>query len=185
MSCPPSLASADEEMVVALAKSGDHQAFEELVKRRQSWLRNLLRRLCGNTDLADDLAQQALLKIWRSIGSLKANRAFGAWLRRMAVNTWLDHVRRNDPLDVVADDGEGGVDAPDPGVAASVAERIDLHRALASLQAPVRLCIVLSYSEGLTHAEIAELTELPLGTVKSHISRGLGSLRKILVTEGS
>jgi RNA polymerase sigma-70 factor, ECF subfamily len=62
---------------------------------------------------------------------------------------------------------------------------IDLNRALASLSAPVRLCIVLSYSEGMTHSEIAELTELPLGTVKSHINRGLERLRIALATEGS
>jgi RNA polymerase sigma-70 factor, ECF subfamily len=181
---PPDLASADEAMVVALAKSGDDAAFEELVKRRQSWLRNLLRRLCGNPALADDLAQQAFLKAWRGIGGLKANGAFGSWLRRMAVNVWYDHLRRNDPLEATVPSGEeaselfGSVDMP------PVAEAIDLHRALATLAAPVRLCVVLSYGEGLTHTEIAEVTRFPLGTVKSYISRGLGQLRGILGTEG-
>jgi RNA polymerase sigma-70 factor, ECF subfamily len=179
----PDLTSANEAVVVALAKSGNTPAFEELVKRRQSWLRNVLRRLCGDASLADDLAQQALLKAWRSIGDLKSNLAFGAWLRRMAVNAWVDHLRRHEPLDVVADEEaieeSGAIDTQ------CVADGIDLQRALSTLPAPVRLCIVLAYSEGMTHSEISEATELPLGTVKSHISRGLERLQKIFKPEGS
>lgn len=170
-------------MVVALAKSGNHPAFEELVRRRQSWLRNLLRRLSGDADLADDLAQSVFLKAWRSLGRLTANRAFGAWLRRMAVNAWLDHVRRNDPLDMT--DANGDEVAEAAATTPAVAEAIDLHRALGRLPPPARLCIVLSYGEGMTHAEIAEVTDLPLGTVKSHINRGLERLRTILGPESS
>lgn len=170
--------------MVALAKSGDVSAFEELVKRRQSWLRNFLRRLCGNADLADDLAQQALLRTWRSIGSLKTNLAFGAWLRRMALNAWVDHVRRHDPLDMIDAGSEEAIEEPDPVDMQAVGEGVDLQRALSRLAAPVRLCIVLSYGEGMSHSEISEATELPLGTVKSHISRGLERLQKILRTEG-
>jgi RNA polymerase sigma-70 factor, ECF subfamily len=180
----PDLTSADETVVVALAKSGDQRAFEELVRRRQSWLRNLLRRLCGDAHLADDLAQQAFLKAWRSLQTLKAHRAFGVWLRRMAVNAWLDHVRRREPLDASDANGEAAIEASSPAAAPSAAERIDLDRALAALAVPVRSCILLSYGEGMTHAEIAELMELPLGTVKSHISRGLEQMRRLLGAEG-
>jgi RNA polymerase sigma-70 factor (ECF subfamily) len=166
-------------MVVALAKSGDDLAFAELVKRRQSWLRNVLRRLCGDASLADDLAQQALLKAWRNIGTLKANLAFGAWLRQMAVNAWVDHLRRHEPLDAVTADE--ALEAPDPSNHWA-AEGIDLQRALATLPPAVRLCIVLAYGEGLSHSEVATATGLALGTVKSHISRGLERLHKILKT---
>ena len=171
--------------MVALAKSGNQPAFEELVKRRQSWLRNLLRRMTGDAHLADDLAQQTLLKAWRSLRSLKTNRAFGAWLRRMAVNAWFDHLRRHDPLNAIVADGEAAIDAHSLVDMPLLAERMDLNRALASLPSPVRSCIVLSYAEGMTHAEIAELTELPLGTVKSHINRGLVQLRRLLGDEGT
>ena len=174
--------AADEATVVALAKDGDVRAFEELVKRRQSWLRNFLRRVCGNNALADDLAQQVLLKAWRSLGGLKTNRAFGAWLRRMAVNAWVEQARRHDPLDALDANSNEPID---PVGTQSVAEGVDLQRALSALPAPVRLCIVLSYSEGMTHSEISEATRLPVGTVKSHISRGLDRLQKILRTEGS
>ncbi|MEJ0005922.1 MAG: RNA polymerase sigma factor [Steroidobacteraceae bacterium] len=171
--------------MVALAKSGDVRAFEELVRRRQSWLRNLLRRLSGNAHLADDLAQQALLKAWCSIGSLKTNVAFGAWLRRMAVNAWVDHLRRRNPLDATDAGSDATTVGPDPIERHSVEEGLDLHRALSTLTVPVRLCIVLSYSEGMSHAEICEATGFPLGTIKSHISRGLERLQNILKIEGS
>jgi RNA polymerase sigma-70 factor (ECF subfamily) len=180
----PDLTSADEATVVALARSGDAQAFEQLVKRRQSWLRNILRRLCGDPNRADDLAQQALLNAWRSIGSLKTSLAFGAWLRRMAVNAWADHMRRHDPLDAIDAISEEAIEAAGLVDIGSVADGVDLQRALSILAAPVRLCIVLSFSEGMSHSEIAEATGLPLGTVKSHISRGLQRLQEILRSEG-
>jgi RNA polymerase sigma-70 factor (ECF subfamily) len=80
------LGQTAESTVVALAMSGDVAAFTELVHRRQSWLRNLLRRLARDSALADDLAQQVLLQAWRSLPRLKSVTAFGAWLRRLAVN---------------------------------------------------------------------------------------------------
>src|SRR5215470_13415267 len=101
MTRPRDLASFDEATVVALARIGDQPAFEELVRRRQSWLRNLLRRLCGDAALADDLAQQALLSAWRGLARLRASEAFGVWLKRLAVHVWIDHARRHDPLDTL------------------------------------------------------------------------------------
>jgi putative transposase len=94
-------AAADEATLVAFAKLGDEGAFEELVRRRQSWLRNPLARLSGDDALANDLAQQAFLRVWQELGRLKTNRAFGSWLRRMAANLWFNHVRIQDPVAVV------------------------------------------------------------------------------------
>src|ERR1700732_4463494 len=69
--------------------NGDAPAFCELVRRRQSWLRHLLRRLCRNPALADDLAQQVFLQAWRSLPGLRSVTAFGAWLRRLALHARL------------------------------------------------------------------------------------------------
>ena len=149
--------------------SGDAAAFSELVRRRQSALRNLLRRLSRDPALADDLAQQAFVKAWRSLPKLRSVGAFGAWLRRLAVNTWLEHVRAAPALPMASGAEEL---AAAPGRAPATDEQLDLDRALAQLAPDERLCIVLAYSEGMSHGEISALTALPLGTVKSHIRRG-------------
>jgi len=172
-----SLGRAAESTVVALAMTGDVAAFTELVHRRQSWLRNLLRRLARDPTLADDLAQQVLLQAWRSLPRLKSVTAFGAWLRRLAVNAWLAHRRAAPPLAIPIETeavASATVTTPRTG------EALDLDRALARLAPDERLCIVLAYSEGMSHGEISAATGLPLGTVKSHVRRGAERLRSAL-----
>ncbi len=169
------LGQTAEAAVVALAMSGDAAAFCELVRRRQSWLRNLLRRLCRDPTLADDLAQQVFLQAWRSLPGLRSVAAFGPWLRRLALNAWLAHLRAAPPAITI--------DVEDLACAAVIApgpERLDLDRALALLAHDERLCVVLAYSEGLSHGEISAATNLPLGTVKSHVRRGAERLRALL-----
>ena len=164
-----------EALIVSLARTGDGSAFEELVRRRQSSVRGLMRRFCGDPVLADDLAQQVFLQAWRKIGGLRKARAFGGWLKRIAVSTWLQHLRRQDALRGASELPESQAGPQDsPGVAK------DLEEALALLPDTVRLCIVLSYQEGLSHREIADLAGLPLGTVKSHIKRGSERLKESL-----
>jgi len=171
------LGQVAEATVVALAMNGDAAAFCELVRRRQSGLRNLLRRLSRDAALADDLAQQTFLKAWRALPQLRSVAAFGAWLRRLAVNTWLEHVRAAPPPAVALDPEELGAA---PGSATSPETQLDLDRALAQLAPQERLCVVLAYSEGMSHGEISSATALPLGTVKSHVRRGSERLRALL-----
>ena len=171
----PFYSRSPESIVVRLARNGDRQAFSEIVSRRQSAVRNLMRRCCYDHALADDLAQEVFLKLWLNIRRLKKPSAFGAWLRRLAVNVWLQHQRRNDPL------CEAGA-MHDEAVATDDSARIamDLDAALATLAHDARLCVVLAYHEGMTHDEIAVLTDMPVGTVKSHIRRGTLRLREQL-----
>jgi len=176
----PALGRTDEPAVVALAIFGDDAAFSELVRRRQSWLRNLLRRLCRDPMLADDLAQQAFLQAWRSIRSLKSARAFGPWLRRLAVNTWLAQVRAKPAAQLSSIAAEAGARGPEQADTLTTGEQLDLDRALGRLSPDERVCIVLAYNEGMSHAEISAMTGLPLGTVKSHIKRGAEHLRTLL-----
>jgi len=178
---PPSLAlgAASETAVVALAMSGDDAAFGELVRRRQDAIRNLFRRMARDHALADDLAQQAFVSAWKSITSLKSPSAFGAWLRKLAVNCWLQYVRVKKHDVALGEDEFWG-----PAQLPTVAERLDLDAALAALPADARLCVVLAYSEGMSHAEISESTGLALGTVKSHITRGSARMRELLHAYG-
>lgn len=169
------LGSAPEATVVALASAGDRPAFEELVRRHQSWIRRLLRSLCRNAALADDLAQETFLQTWVHLRSLRTPGAFTGWLRKLAINSWRQHLRRVGAA--------GKFDEVEEGHAASrpaATENLDLNSALDSLAPNVRLCIVLSYQEGMSHGEIAAVTQFPLGTIKSHIARGTARLRELL-----
>lgn len=172
------LEDAPEEYVVALAMSGDDGAFNELVQRRQKRVRDMLRRLCGNHALADDLAQQTFVQAWHGIRALRDPGAFGGWLKRVAINAWLAEARR--ALAPIDDDEDAFLAAADPAPSPErSAGGIDLERALAQLAPGQRLCVVLAHGEGMTHAEIAESTGLPLGTVKSHVLRGSDKLKRL------
>ena len=169
------LGKSPEALLVTMARRGHRDAFAELVHRREAWVRTLLLRCCNDASLADDLAQQAFLQAWTTIEQLRKASRFGPWLKRLVINTWLQHIRRNDPLRNADDEPEDGGDGDDTtGVA------MDLDGALAALKDNVRLCIVLSYHEGMTHDEIADFTGMPVGTVKSHIRRGSERLRELL-----
>ena len=167
---------ADEVTVVACAMAGDDDAYGELVRRRQDPVRQLFRRLCRDPALADDLAQQTFLQAWRTVDTLKAPGAFGGWLRRVAINVWLQRIRAERLRTRPAERVEAAEDAEQP----MLSEQLDLDSALAALPADVRLCIILGYAERMSHREISEATELPLGTVKSHITRGAARLRNLL-----
>ena len=172
---PPPYANDPEPLVVRLASRGDRDAFEELVRRRQSWVRNLMRRLSRDGALADDLAQQVFIRVWRTLGQLQHPLRFPGWLKRLAINVWLQHNRRIDLLaasDVLDDYDEPATD--------STGAALDIDHALSLLPDAVRVCIVLSYHVEMSHADIAETTSLPLGTVKSHIRRGSERLQSLL-----
>ena len=169
-----SYAGGNDALLIALARRGDKAAFSELAARHQSWLRNLLRWLCApDLDLADDLAQTALLTAWRKLKQLKDAKRFQAWLRRIAITTHLQHVRAQ-KQEVAWDDSFEESEQPD------LDKRIDLDQALCVLPPRVRTAIVLAYNEGMSHNEIATLCDIPLGTVKSDIRRGTAQLRDML-----
>jgi RNA polymerase sigma-70 factor, ECF subfamily len=168
------LAFANESSVVVLAQAGDRRAFEELVNRRHASIRGLLRRLSRDAALADDLAQETFLQAWRRLSLLRTPATFGAWLRQVAINIWLQQVRSHESFSPLHDEDSG----TDEGSAQTMT--FDLEAALAHLAPPARLCVVLAYHEGMSHSEIASATQLPLGTVKSHVLRGAQQLRDLL-----
>lgn len=163
-----------ERTVVLLAMAGDDRAFNELISRHQARLRSLLRRACGNNALADDVAQVAFLKAWRNIRTLRDPELFGSWLRKIALRAAIDAMR-SVKSEAVLDES---VLAPVMATGVATAPvRIDLEAAIARLSFPARACVLLFHGEGMSHAEIATETGLPLGTVKSHIARATALLR--------
>lgn len=169
----PALGASAEASVVTLACAGDRLAFEELVRRRQSSVRGLLRRLCRDSALADDLAQETFMHAWKRIRSLRTAAAFGPWLRQIAVNAWLRHARDADRFAMLED-------AHEQTSLPVIVESMDLSAVLSALHPRARLCLVLSYHEGMTHGEIAAVTGLPIGTVKSDIARASARCRELL-----
>ena len=169
------LGKSPESVLVGMARTGDRDAYAEIVSRRQNWIRNLMRRCCRDPALADDLAQQAFMQGWQSLRQLEDPNRFAAWLKRMAINLWLQHKRRNDPLRDATPHSPGDATTEEqPAIA------MDLDRALATLADDVRLCVVLGYHERMTHNEIVAFTGLPLGTTKARIRRGMIRLRRSL-----
>jgi RNA polymerase sigma-70 factor (ECF subfamily) len=169
------LRQAADPLVIALACAGDARAFAELVARRHARVRKFMYHLCRSASLGDDLAQHVFLTAWRSLAQLRSAAAFDGWLKRIMVTTWLEELRRRKIVYAAELDADLGGSYCD-----TTAERLDLDGALALLPPAVRLCVVLAYNEGLSHTEIAALTELPLGTVKSHVARGAARLRETL-----
>jgi RNA polymerase sigma factor (sigma-70 family) len=168
------LRAAADPMIVALACAGDAGAFTEIIRRRHERVRKFMYYLCRQPSLGDDLAQTVFITAWRSLHQLRTAAAFDGWLKRIMVTTWLEEVRRR-KLFTEQVDTEITVDT-----GSAIEKRLDLDAALGRLSTDARLCVVLAYDEGLSHPEIVALTGMPLGTVKSHITRGAAQLRCLL-----
>ena len=170
--------AAHDVELAARATVGEREAFGELVRRHGSAVRGLLRRLGADPALADDLAQDAFLAAFEQIAEFRGDGTFQAWVKRIAARLYLRRWRRDKRTDLMADTPEPEV-TPDLGQTGA-ARRIDLDSALNTLSAAERLCVSLCYGGGLSHAETADALNTPLGTVKSHVKRGLDKLRERL-----
>lgn len=168
---------SDAWLVVRLIADDDENAFELLVRRHQSKLRNFLRRLTKNDAArADDLAQETFLKAYRSIRTYRGTAAFSSWLYRIAYNAFLNDERNRFP--------ERALDIDEPPSVVNRAENeereIDVECALRHLSIRQQAVFDLHYKKGMTHEEIGDALEIPLGTVKSDINRGIERLRQYL-----
>jgi len=177
-----SVASAHDLELVALGATGDRRAFGELVRRHSSAVRGLLRRMGADGATADDVAQDAFLAAFEQISDFRGQGAFQAWVKRIAARLYVKRWRREARDALLTDTGEGAMSAQ-ASAEGGAATRIDLDAALATLSAPERVCVSLCYGAGLSHAEAAAALNAPLGTVKSHVKRGLDKLRARLAPE--
>ncbi|NEX91281.1 sigma-70 family RNA polymerase sigma factor [Caulobacter sp. 17J65-9] len=166
--------------LAALAAAGGRREFGELVRRHGSAVRALLRRMGADAASADDLAQDAFMQAFEAIAEFRGEGTFAGWVKRIAARLYLK--RRQKEARFVLD---GQDHEPDQPIGfADAAGRIDLDGALKLLSPAERLCVSLCYGAGLSHAEVAETLNTPLGTVKSHVRRGLDKLRERLAPDG-
>ncbi len=170
---PPLSALPDVELA-ALAAAGGRQAFGELVKRHGSAVRALLRRMGADGATADDVAQDAFLTAYERIGELRGHGAFAGWIKRIAARLYIKRWRRRGRIEAL---DEASLEEMSFGGEGAAADRLDLDGALQALSEAERLCVSLCCGAGLTHAEAAEALKTPLGTVKSHVRRGLDKLK--------
>jgi RNA polymerase sigma-70 factor, ECF subfamily len=173
----------DDALVERAANGGDNQAFAELVRRHQGKVRGLLLRLTNNQSVADDLAQEVFLRAYRGLVGFEGRSRFSTWIYRIAYNVFLNHRTRGKPLVALPDGFESHAAAPDTELSPSRLDlRHDLAAAIAQLPDRYRVVVTLYYLEEVSYPEIAEVLDLPLGTVKTHLHRAKRMLRDHLQT---
>lgn len=163
---------SDPDLAHAAAR-GNEAAFAELVRRHQGKVRGMARRLAGSEATGDDIAQVTFLTAWQKIGTY-AGGTFSAWICTICFREFLQW-RRRQKMEIEFD--ETAEIIPFDRSADQTEQRMDLTRALESLSEAQRVCVVLCVATGLSHTEAAEVTGWPLGTVKSHVQRGVALLR--------
>ena len=168
--------TSDMELVALVTSSDDQAAFQLLVERHQGAIRGFLRRLAaGDYGTADDLAQETFLMAYRKMHTFKSTGSFVSWLHTIAYRQFLQFTRKHARQQVMAEPPEQG---HDPGQ--SIDAEILTQRLMAFVSPEERACLTLAYAAGMSHPEIGKVTDLPLGTVKSHIQRGKHKLQRWL-----
>ena len=185
-----------EQELVARAKAGDQDAFEQLVLDNQNKVYTLAFRMVNDREEAADLAQEAFLKAWQGLPNFQGESSFSTWLHRLTTNLCIDWLRRQtrrreiEPVASLDDEERSWAEPADPGQDPQrQLERKELHRALArALQALPdhhRQVLVMRELSGLSYQEIGQALDLDMGTVKSRIARARLALRKNLLADGN
>ena len=187
----------DDSVLVQRSQAGDTMAMERLILKYQNRIFNVIMKMCGNTDDAAELTQETFVKVIESIDKFKGRSSFYTWLFRIAVNLTLNYCQRNakmatrslDAEEVEADSQTGQMlknflcddSAIDPADLAQRRELCDLAmQAMLRLEEPQRAVMVLRDIEGMNYAQIADVLNIELGTVRSRLSRARSHLREIL-----
>ena len=166
-----------DTVLVEEARRGSAQAFERLVAKHQQAVRGFLRRVTGDWADADDLAQDAFVAAWSGLDAYKGASSVRSWLCAIAWRKALSHQRSRGRR--AARDG-AWLEGAEPAADAGAEDRIALAGALASLPIEQRAAVSLCLAAEFSHSEAAEALGLPLGTIKSHVTRGRAKLLEVL-----
>jgi RNA polymerase sigma-70 factor, ECF subfamily len=187
---PPAAEAGGDADLIRRAQAGDGDAYGKLVVKYQDLVYNAVYRMVNREDQAADIAQEAFVKGWRALASFEGRAQFGTWIYRIAINacisdrrglkrrkaTSLNSAMGGDP------DGEGGMDvaddAPEPVEQLVDNEKVKMvQEAIGELEHEFRTMIVLRDMEGRPYEEIAEVLEVPVGTVRSRLHRARQALK--------
>ncbi len=182
--------NADDQRLIAASLQGDTSAFGQLVRRYQERLYHTVYRLVENADDAQDVVQEAFLHAYQSLESFKGDAQFFTWLYRIAVNTAISLKRKNRvvlSIDTANRNGEGGADPLDPseetrpGHALEMAEEERrIQHALNRLSPEHRTVLIMKDMEGQKYEVMAEVLQVPIGTIRSRLHRARLELRALL-----
>lgn len=188
----PELKAATDQEVVIRARTGEDAAYRELVRRYERPVFSLVFRMVRNRELAEDLSQETFIKVLNALDSYRPEFKFSSWVFKIANNAAIDHLRRRE-LDTLSIEGSPHAETPQmiEATALQLGERGEtaleevenkelggeIERAIAKLRPEYRTCILLRHVEGRPYEEIAEILNLPLGTVKTYIHRARNELR--------
>jgi RNA polymerase sigma-70 factor (ECF subfamily) len=182
--------SNDDRDLVGRARRGDREAFTQLIMQYQVPLYNMALRMVGRPDDAADIAQEAFLRAWEKIRTLR-EAPFKSWLFQIGANLCYDHFRRGKRYGVMPDEDQTshqtsivvglGIATPDPQERAEAKERTRLVRdSIQGLDHDMRIAIILRDVNGMAYDEIAAVLRVPLGTVKSRIARARAQVQEQL-----
>lgn len=190
-----------ENQLIQRLKSRDETAFNEIVVLYQSRVYNLVYRMLGSREEAQDVAQEVFITVFKAIHLFRGESKFSTWLYRIATNhcknrlkylgrravypkTPLDDLSERDQLESASMSTSGTVDRPDRLLEGVEVEKL-LQEAMVELDEDHRVLIVLRDIQNLSYQEIAEITQLAEGTVKSRLHRARAALRERLVQKGA
>ena len=172
----------NEASLILQAQNGDRNAFGELVRRHYQGVVLVVTRMCGDTGLAEDAAQEAFIRAWVNLPAYRPTGSLRNWLYRIAINAALDVLRRK-PEEMLEDEEVQRMpdQAADPETALIEKERVALlQQAMKSLPEAARSVLVLREFGGLSYQEIAGVLQVPVGTVMSRLNYARNRLREIL-----
>ena len=179
--------------LVAKAIGGREDGFEELVRRYQRPITGYVFRMLGDYDASLDVTQEVFIKVYNSLARYSSEYKFSTWLYRIAHNAAIDHMRRNqiNPQSLETENGDGTyqlqIECPKPSPEQDRERsewRAEIDSVVKCLPAAYRELIVLRHSQDLSYDEIAEVTGLPLGTVKNRLFRAREMMREIFIERG-
>ncbi len=169
--------------LITRSQQGDRQAFGILVLRHRKGVIDVVYRMCGDGDLAEDAAQEAFIRAWQHLARYQPRSCFRNWVYRIAINAALDMLRREkETADV--DDLPLAAPGAGPERAAVTKERAGrVQEAVLALPAASRTVLILREYEGLSYREIAETLDIPMGTVMSRLNYARKLLKAALVED--
>lgn len=192
---PVDLRTLSDQEVVLQARLGREAAYRELIRRYERPVFSLIYRMVRDRELAEDLAQETFVKALNAIESYRPEYKFSSWIFKISNNAAIDHLRRRE-LSTLSIDGSPHAVTPEAmeATALQIGDRQEtpleelvarelggqIEQAIGLLRPEYRACILMRHVEGRPYEEIAEMLELPLGTVKTYIHRARNELRQSL-----